>query len=346
MPTSACNTLEHHDYVPYGADIGGTVARSLCLGRTCDYPVSDYASLEELLAADFQRRSCIPGTIALALAGTYVNGRITITNNPTWPSVTQEELEARFGASVRIINDMQAAHLGAATFDREQLTLLKVGEPHPSRYLTVLTLSSGVNCATGLPDGSLPLARELGWTCLPIPPDYSHTTNGLARFIARNTRAPIVVEDLLSGTKGVDNIVDFLQWHFHRASPATAQEIQERRKQGKDSAELMAVGVMADDPFWTEVASVYAKLLGYLLRQIVIGELAGEVIIQGSVLNGTPGFAEWLFQNTGLLEILTDEAMEKSDIAREVMIYGLPSKIELGVTGARNLAVSMQKAKG
>lgn len=109
----------------YGLDVGGSQARTLCRGGPMyTYSSKSRASLEELLEEDFSKRGFTPEFAVLALPAAYQNQRLEFPNL-NWPSVAPKELEKRFDAKFTIINDMQAAQLGAVTFDRGRLTLLK-----------------------------------------------------------------------------------------------------------------------------------------------------------------------------------------------------------------------------
>lgn len=321
--------------VGFGLDLGGTQWRCCCDGHTEAGKTDEWTSLEGLLDAIFATQKFIPAQLVLALPAAYKDGRLVFTNLD-WPSVTERELEGRYGVGVEVINDMQAAQLGAQAIDRKQLNLLVGGKPHPSRHLTVLTLSTGVNWATGLRDGLLALAREQGHVRLVIPSE-TFAADYVAWLEEILDRA-VSIEDALGGKSGVDRIVDYLV--INTASKFNTDEwklVLKQRYAGGDSAPLMAK-LAKSVTFWEEVASIYGGLLGVVLGQIVVGELVGELVIQGSVFNGTPGFAKWLIEKTRLSEFLVSKGMKQAHVAEEVTIYGVPQDVHLGALGAESRA--------
>jgi glucokinase len=338
MSAIFCRTLPLQEDIGYGLDQGATNRRFCATGRECKVGPSDiFGSLEEALDDDFSALGFRPCAAVLALPGTYDRtGRLAFTNL-TWPSVTVEELSVRYGGiKFELVNDMQAALLGATCVDRDQLVLLKQGNPHPSRHRSVLTLSSGVNWTSGPAGLDLQMAREAGHTRLALTGPITK----LVEWVSKHIGASASIENLLSGNQGVGNIVEFLLSEGHPSLDgildfvAVAKEIQYARRRGVTVSELMTAGALQGHPFWVATARIYAELLGYLVNEIVVGDLVGELLIQGPVLNGTPGFAEWVFAKPEFQAAMVSHGMEKSFIADDVTVYGVPTDIPMATLGA------------
>jgi hypothetical protein len=116
------------------------------------------------------------------------------------------------------------------------------------------------------------------------------------------------IEDLLSGSRGVEHIIDYLVLSGLYLPNKYRADLTEAREDG-GVGPLMTHGAVSGNPLWGQAALLYGELLGYLINQIVVSELVGDLYIQGAVFNDTPGFAEWLFEfssqpTTNLLDIL------------------------------------------
>jgi glucokinase len=327
--------------VACGVDIGGSRWRSLMTNGKLKSGSTSASSLEALLDHVFSLEGIRPTAAVLCLEGTATPNGHKFTKLP-WPPVVIEELKSNLGlAFLEIINDMQGAALGLGAIRRESLTRIKPGrEASAGRHHAVLTLSTGLNWTTIRPgDATLPLAREQGHVRLGLPVDDT-TIMELVEFVSSTLNAPASIEDLLSGARGVDLIAQFLLGSASAPGEDVRAAMAANRKARKDNAPMMSAGALGGDSFWAEVAKLYGRVLGYLINQIVVGELVGKLFIQGSVLNGTPGFARWLVANTALLETAASVGMEKSWIAEAVEIYCVPNEVNLAVIGAEQRARS------
>lgn len=335
-----------------GADVGGHTVRLLRGDGTIITAASrDYDSLDQLLGALY-RGGPVPAQLVLALPGCWdyygdsEDYRLRFTNLP-WPSVTEKEVSKAFGCNVVFLNDLQAAALGADVIDRSQLVLLKGGVMRPYRNSTVVANSTGVNWTSSQPGSrSLPLARECGHTLAAIPmgtlsPRRSGSILGqLAMYIAGDSGSSSI-EAMLAGP-GIDEMIDFIsKFYGNKVNGEASRLIAARRKEGKDCAALMTKGVMSESPYWQYIGGIYAQLLGYVLNQIVVGEVAGEVFIQGAVLMGTPGFAQWVFGQQKFQAALHREGGMMTQLPYDVTIYGVPEEVNMAARGARAYAASL-----
>jgi len=334
------------DAIICALDVGATGFRYSCGSLEGSGSVRSFSSLEGLL--DYVVDDAELDAMVLAIAGCMDSDGRTSLTNLDWPSVHADELSERYHCTVEILNDVQAAQIGASAVDPMLLTRLKQGREMPGRHLTVLTLSSGVNWATGRWDGSVPLAREAGHTLLAVPPTMMPLVNQLLGYIKEQLgMTPASIEHVLSGGQGIDFIISFLE-QANRGNgeggplldDATRQVITRYRQYDEPLAPLMTREAVKGHPFWRSAGILYQLALTNLLYQIVIGELVGTLVIQGSVLNRTPGFARLaIHDHRSLWE--SPVWGEKGDIIRDVTILGVPPGVELGLLGAQKRAQAL-----
>ena len=335
------NTL----YVPgstYGSDFGGTAFREathlpghpVVLARG---DIRCYAGLIPMLLDRFGKLGYVPEIAVIAIAGNWRDGRWDFTNLPAWETVTEQEVLAATGVRImRFINDMQAAKVGATIVPRDRLVLLKDGAPQPGRSIAALTASTGNNFNSGEPDASLSMHREAGHVRVPVPIDFSDVMY-LVADASRDHHA--TVEDLIAGQRGPAMIA-----HYVATSSQPPRNVLKQldNTPPKEVGKLMTYGVMDHVPFWTRVGRLYADVLGYVLNSVIVGDLVGELIVQGSVIMGTPGFAQWMFnpKNTSLLDNLISTGLPKSYVAEDCTVWGAPDDANMATLGAERIARS------
>jgi glucokinase len=332
---SRCTGLDHIGGAA-GIDCGGRRARFFDGQSFRPYNSCEFAQAEDMLEEHFTAHNGIPACVVLALPGNPDKYGIWSMVNLPW-QVSREGLEAAFGTRFEIINDLQAALLGTRHFDRSKLNLLKLGKPAADCFGNelVLTLSTGVNGCLGFRVPELAPAREMGWTRLGVDPGSDSWK--LIEYLSNRDGKPVAVEHLLGGRQGIANIAEFLCRGSGDLVSAKHWPVVSQIDRSMLGIEMTS-GALAGFRFWVEVATLYGELLGYLLNRVVIDGTADEIIIQGSVLNRTPGFAEWLFRHTPVVELMVSLGGEKDFIARDCSVYGVPPPLELGVIGAYNYA--------
>jgi hypothetical protein len=220
--------------------------------------------------------------------------------------------------------------------------LLKLGKvDRIRRHLSVITFSTGVNLATGLFEGPLSLAREMGH--IRVGTDSNTNAGDIVQNVSSYIGKPASIEDLLSGSKGIPNLVA-AAYSYRFTDLRTEREIADARLAGR-LGQAMTEGAIRAADYWTDLATDFAELLGLALNQLVVGELVSELFIQGSVVNGTPGFAEWLFSDaTDLVANLISDGMEKSHVAKDVQVWGVPEEASMAALGAQQYAASLALA--
>jgi glucokinase len=329
----------------YGGDYGGTRFRQAASrpGEDEVYDRGDirrYDGLVALLQDCFGKLGFVPEVAVIAVAGNWRDGMWDFTNLPWDPVTEQEVLKATGVRRLLFINDMQAAQRGAVHVRRDDLVLLKPGRVQPGRSICAFTSSTGVNHNSGVPGESLPMPRESGHIRPAVPIDFSDVTR-LVRFASRQYDA--TVEDLIGGQRGPGMIADYVTREIMTPSERVRSDIDARRAAGKDLAPLMTNGVMTGDPFWLRVGVLYADLLGYVLNTVIVGDLVGELVLQGSVIMGTPGFAQWMFdpESTSLSRNLVSAGLPKSYVAVDCAVWGAPEEASMAALGSERIARSM-----
>jgi glucokinase len=132
-------------------DIGGTKT-TLAIYRSEDgprrplakatFPSANFASLEAL-AAKFLKENDRPiSNASLGIAGPIVNGQVRVTNLP-W-IVDKRTLSAELGASVTLLNDLEAVAWGIPSLGVEDLVTLNTGAPTRHGALAVIAPGTGL----------------------------------------------------------------------------------------------------------------------------------------------------------------------------------------------------------
>lgn len=335
-------------YLPgsaYGGDYGGTRFREAASrpGEDEVYGRGDirrYRGLLALLQDRFSKLGFVPEVAVIAIAGNWRDDMWDFTNLP-WDSVTEQEvLKATGVRRLLFINDMQAAQRGAVHVQRGNLVLLKPGRLQAGRSICAFTSSTGVNHNSGVSDEALSMPRESGHVRPAVPIDFSDVMH-LVHFASSQHDA--TVEDLIGGQRGPDMIADYVTQKIMTPSERVRRDIDERRAAGKNVAPLMTNGVITGDSFWFRVGRLYADLLGYVLNAVIVGDLVGELVLQGSLIMGTPGFAQWMFnpENTNLRKNLVSTGLPKSYVAVDCTVWGAPEAASMAALGAERIARSM-----
>ncbi len=102
-----------------------------------------------------------------------------------------------------------------------------------------------------------------------------------------------------------------------------------------------------DGVAWARIDNGKANALSFdvlagLDRCLTLAE--EDAAVGALVINGTPGFGEWLFdpKNTHLLKALESTGMAKSFIAQDVTILGVPEEANMAALGAQRYAQTLR----
>lgn len=152
-----------------GADIGGSktllgVGRDGCLTSHRRYANADFPDFTAVLASFLEETATDPKTLqsaCLALAGPIaddgLNARLT---NLPW-SISARGISEHFGIALpRLVNDFEAAAIGAVGAGAEHLVTLQAGEPLAGAPRLVVGAGTGLGMAVVVPDRG-------GWRCIP-----------------------------------------------------------------------------------------------------------------------------------------------------------------------------------
>jgi len=129
-------------------------------------PTRGSASLDSLIEPFIARAGGRVSRMVLGIAGPVADNRCITTNLP-W-HVDGHVLAARFGADVRLLNDLEATAWGLETLGPRDLLVLQAGEPHAANRALIAA-------GTGLGEALLPWDGRR-WS--PSPSEGGHTDFG------------------------------------------------------------------------------------------------------------------------------------------------------------------------
>ena len=138
------------------------------------YSTTAFSSFGDLLDAFAADVGGMPrlDAIALGVAGPVV-GRVARLTNHTW-AVDADELAARSGAPVALLNDLEAMAYSLEVLTADEQLVLQAGEPQPDGHAAL------VAAGTGLGEAAL---HRVGGRLVPAPSEAGH-----ADFAARSDR--------------------------------------------------------------------------------------------------------------------------------------------------------------
>lgn len=257
------------------ADIGGTNVR-FALARpggdpeaVCAYRVADHATFGDALDRyRSETGSPTPDEVAIGAAGPVDGGTVTLTNAP-W-TLAEEALSARLsGASVRIVNDLEAVAHALPHLVTVDLTPIGTGAfpPDPRRPMLAVNIGTGFGAASIAPTrrGFVARSSEPGHMTLAPLGDAEATV-----FQDRAT-----IEDVLSG-RGIADL-------YRRLAAAGAPAL------GADQV-VAAAGDNADA---ARTLAIAGTLLGRIAGDLVLATGAwGGCLLCGSVAAGWAGVGD------------------------------------------------------
>jgi glucokinase len=138
------------------------------------YPTTSSSSFDDLLDAFARDLGELPRieAIALGVAGPVV-GRVARLTNHTW-AVDADAIEARTGAPVALLNDLEAMAYSLEVLTPDEQFVLQAGEPEPAGHAALVAAGTGL--------GEAALHRVAG-RLVPAPSEAGH-----ADFAARSDR--------------------------------------------------------------------------------------------------------------------------------------------------------------
>jgi len=206
-------------------DIGGTNSRLALLTpnagptrpiRAATLPTRQYSSVEELAAAFLGPSPPVLAGAVFAVAGPVVGGRVELTN-VGW-TLDEKTLAARFGGSVRLLNDLVAMAYSIPHLGPDGIQTLQTGEPNEHGAIGLVAPGTGLGEAFLVWDG----ARYR-----PQPSEGGHAdfapTDGLQRELLAwlSARHDHVSYERVCSGRGLPNLYSFLR--ERSVAPETAE---------------------------------------------------------------------------------------------------------------------------
>jgi len=254
-------------------DTGGTKTvlalfdRDGHVAREQMFHCADFPSLEAILDA-FK-----PGRIegaCFGVAGPVAAGVARITNLP-WV-IDERVLGQKLGASVKLLNDLQATALGTLALPAEGFAVLQAEAKHDLHgTIAVIAPGTGLGEATLVHDGRryVALPSEGGHA------DWAPGTDEeleLWRFLRERHGAHVSVERVLSGN-GIADLYDFCR-----------KGAAELSYKGDRNAAIADAALAKSDPNAVRALDLFAELLGAEAGNLALrGMTTGGVVIGGGI---------------------------------------------------------------
>ncbi len=267
-------------------DVGGTHARlglfelqgptlRQVVERT--FPSRDHGSLDEIVATFVTRERGSVEHACFGIAGPIRGDHVEATNLP-W-SVDAGSLKAQLGgATVTLINDLEAHAYGLATLGPGDLAVLQAGRPEPRGNLAVVSAGTGLGEAGLVWDGHRyrPFATEGGHADFAPGDDLQID---LLRFLAVQL-GHVSVERVLSGP-GLHNVYQFLRDTKRGEEPAwLAEEI----RTGDPPAVIAQAALARRSPLCEQALDLFVAIYGAEAGNFALKVLAtGGVYVGGGI---------------------------------------------------------------
>jgi glucokinase len=241
--------------------------------RHAVYPSREHASLEELVTRFLGPERPPLAAACFGVAGPVVEGAVQATNLP-W-RVEAGALRAASGAaSVRLLNDVEAAAYGVLSLPPESLAVLQAGERRLfDGNVAVVAAGTGLGEAMLFFDGERhhPVASEGGHAGFAprTEPEIE-----LLRFLRRRFGGHASWERVLSGP-GLRNLYDFERERSGVAEPAW---LAKRLAEGDGAAAVSGAALAREDPVCERALERFVTLLG-----VEAGDLALRCVALGGV---------------------------------------------------------------
>ncbi len=235
------------------------------------FPSRVYASLEEIVRAFLNGKELKPTSACFGVAGPIMGDRAQVTNLP-W-IVDAQVLGQMLGASVRLLNDLEAIAHAIPFLEPADLETINAGQPVAHGPLGIVAPGTGLGEAFLMWDGTRyhPCASEGGHA------DFAPTTPGelalLHYLLARGEH--VSYENVCSG-RGLPNLYAYLRDSGRFSEPDWLRE------QLAEAADLTPIIVQAALEHRAEICVETLQLFISILGSEA-GNLALKVLATGGV---------------------------------------------------------------
>jgi glucokinase len=334
--------LPERDDRRIAVDLGGSTLRIV----ECDlegnvirherfvHPQDRFPSLDAALAWFMSELGYRPPIIAVGAAGPIERGRrVKLTNNHDWPAFDADDAEKALSCRFYLVNDLVIAAASIPVLTPKDLDVIKPGVVEPTAPHLVITLSTGVNDALGLPSHVGPmsfLAAESGHT--PFAP-RSELEADLLRWMWKQGETYVGFEPVISGSNGFRRVFDFVvETQGLKPMPETLAALAERAA----GPVITKAGLEQHDPVALKVFEIIGGAIGSYLGSRVVATLAtGGVYLVGSVAQNK-ALMQYFLDHTPFLERFTT-AGPYDRLVVNVPIYRILHP-EFGLLGAAEIA--------
>ena len=277
------------------------------------------------------------------------DGMLSWRHRPGWNFHPVRSMHA-LGVRVLVASDARRAWSG-------------LGCIQPS-FLTVLQEASTADVAGACRTGVLALAQEVSLSAglerqfssvqasyLPYSFSFSASVAGDAamvneffRFIRRQRggHGEVTVGDILGG-KSMSTMYDFfVQLRGKRPSEWVETAVMASQHNIRDISPVIAEGMMLrDDRLCQAIGAFYAAFLGTAVREVIRAEGLGRLVLQGSVVDSLPGFAQTLFSHEACQAALHAPHGIGTDLAEAARIEVAGKEAMLPVIGGLQQALEL-----
>ncbi len=243
------------------------------------FPSQDYLSLEAILDEYLQQApKHALQSACFGVAGAVVAGQCRTTNLP-W-SLSEQALAKTLGiASVKLLNDLEAAAYGMLFLDAHECEILNQGTAEACGNIAVIAAGTGLGEAMLYWDGvqHQPIASE-GGHC-----DFSPRNDReieLLKYLRQRLNGHVSYERVLSGP-GLLNIYQFLRDGGYGSEP---NWLSEELRNGDPSASISRHALSGQDPLCTAALDMFISIYGAETGNLALKCLAvGGICIGGGI---------------------------------------------------------------
>ncbi|KAG2448952.1 hypothetical protein HYH02_005707 [Chlamydomonas schloesseri] len=245
------------------------------------YPSQDFKSLDDVVDAFLARpavRERPPHAAALAIAGAVSANKCLMTNVEHWPIIDGDDIQAKHGFRVALLNDFEAVGYGIPVLGPHDVVALNDVPVQPKAPKVVMGPGTGLGAAQLMWDTGLNAYKV--W-----PGEGAHATfaprgwkqKALARFVTERC-GHCEIEEVACGS-GLELIYEFLQ----SDEAANRPELLKHRTK-KAVKEISAAALDGSDPLAVEAVDLMFAIVGAEAGAMALRCLAkGGVYIAGGI---------------------------------------------------------------